>query len=311
MLTNRVHGLPVWLAGSLSFGAWLAACGDSAGNGPDGSGAASGWTFVPPGSGATTSTGGTSGTAGSPQAGQVGNAGSSAGSGGAPPKPVTFACGHLVPSQPIITSFDGYQADRWKSPGNLDGGGYAYPDSLALSTGDFLGTEGQIGDYSGIGAWFSGCVDASKFKGVRFNVSGSVGGTSSVQFYLITNRTKEVNEADGVGECVPVDPNDAWSSCRPPSVTVAVSSAPTTHSIPWSAFEGGRPEDTTNGSDIIALQWSFVWDESNAYPAKLTIDDLAFYTDDAPDPGGGGGAGGAPNSEGGAPPTPAGGAADD
>ena len=79
--------------------------------------------------------------------------------------------------------------------------------------------------------------------------------------------------------------------------------------VPWTSFKGGLPNDKTDGSDIIALQWSFEWideNESKPYAAKLTIDDLAFYSDE---PSGGGGAGGeGPTGEAGAAAQPTGGA---
>lgn len=313
MLTNRLPRSLGWCVGALGLGAWLSACGDAETDsaGSAGYGAVSGWTFVPIGNGATSSTGGTPGSSGNGQGGTAGKggAGGGGGTGGMVGNPVTFKCGHKVPSQPIITSFDGYVADRWVSPGNLDGGGYAYPDSVKLAMADYLGTEAQIEDYSGIGAWFGGCIDAAKFKGVTFKVSGSVGATSTVQFFLITNSTKDVNEADGVGECVPSDPSDAWGSCRPPVVSLPVGEEPQTVFVPWTSFKGGLPNDKTDGSDIIALQWSFEWideNESQPYAAKLTVDDLAFYSEE---PTGNGGAGGqGPTGEAGAAALPIGGA---
>jgi hypothetical protein len=314
MLTNRLRTPTCLALASLAATTWLSACGDSTtgfDDTPTGNGGASGWTFVPPGAG-TQATGGVPAGGASNKGGSTGKAGSnSAGSGGTATKPpVTFKCGGKVPNQPIITSFEGYMGNLWQSPGNLDGGGYSYPDSLELAPGDFLGTSGTIDDYSGIGAWFSGCINGSKFDGVRLTASGSVGTGMQVQFFLITNRTKDVNEADGVGECVPEDPNDAWGSCRPPSVTLPITAAPTVHSIPWTAFAGGLPEDKTDGSDVIALQWSFEWVDANTstpYEAELRIDDLAFYTDDDVGGGGAGSGGGAPaQGEAGGPAEPVG-----
>jgi hypothetical protein len=179
---------------------------------------------------------------------------------------------------------------------------YVYPDTLQPAAGDFLRFAGQVEDYTGVGLWFSGCIDGSKFSGVRFSIAGDVGASGTVQFYVITNRDKEVDETNSIGSCVAADPQDTWQSCRPPVVTLPVTADATMHEVPWSAFKAGLPTATTDGSDVIALQWSFDWqDGAPPYSAQLTVDDLAFYLGgDAA-----GGAGGAPADGGGAGGTPA------
>lgn len=310
MLKNRLQ---------VSRGHWLvtlgalgvaAACGNTktsfSDTNPGGSAGMSGWTFLPPGTGGSgpSTSAGTSSTGGTP--GHAGVSGSVGTGGNVAIPPVTFKCNGKQPNQAPITSFDGFMADLWMSPspGNLDGGVYVYPDPLKPTAGDALGFAGTIKDYTGVGVWFSGCIDGSKFRGVRFSIAGQVGTSGNVQFYLITNRTKEVDEANGVGACVPEDPNNGWDTCRPPVVTLPVTAQPTTHSVRWSDFAGGLPDDKTNGSDLVALQWSFYWEAGDtAYPAQLTVDNLEFFKDDIAQGGAGGaGAGGAPDvgNEGGA-----------
>ena len=265
-------------------------------------GATSGWTFVPIGSdprpaGGYVGTGPSGGSGGAGSAGHAGTSASSGAGGSMMLPPITFKCAAKVPNQPIITSFDGFMADRWQSPGNLDGGVYVYPASLALAAGDFLRFDDQVKDYTGIGVWLSGCIDGSKFRGLRFTISGAVGASGSVQFFLITNRDKYVDVDNSIGSCVPADPNDTWASCHPPAVTLPVTATPTVQSIPWTALKGGLPSATTNGSDIIAIEWAFDWTGGGTpYAAELTIDDLQFFNDSAaggtPSDGGAGGAGG-------------------
>lgn len=252
-------------------------------------GASSGWTFVPLGVAPDVGgVGGASGGLGGASSGVAGaSAGAStatAGSGGdvALP-PITFGCAHKVPSQPLITSFDGFMADRWHSPspGNLDGGVYAYPDALVPTAGEFLGVDGTITTYAGMGVWFAGCIDASKFSGLRFTLSGNAGPTGAVQFYLVTNRDKDVNVDDSVGACLPTDPADPWPSCHPPGVRLEVSQTPSVQTVLWQDLADGAPTATTDGSDILSLQWSFVWsDSSSSYPANLTVDNLEFFVSD-------------------------------
>jgi hypothetical protein len=221
--------------------------------------------------------------AGGATTGGKGGQGSLAGAGGTTVSPPGgFECEGTVPNQSIITKFDGFMGDDWTGPGNLEGGAYVYPDSLKPAEGEHLRFEGEVKDHTGIGAWLNACVDASKFDGVRFTLYGDAGSSGSVAFSLITNRTRTRDEQAEVGGCIPEDASDAWESCRPPVTLVAVTAAATTHSIPWSAFTGGRPSTGTNGSDILSLQWSFEWvdaSSSTPYHAQLTIDDLEFFTD--------------------------------
>lgn len=317
MLKNRfqVSRVRGWMMlGALGI---AGACGNTKTNFSEtnmgGSSGESGWTFLPPGTG----TGGSGPSAGGATGGTLGRAGSASagvGTGGnVTLPPVTFACAGKKPNQAAITSFDGFMADRWMSPspGNVDGGVYVYPDALKPAAGEFLRFADIVKDYTGMGVWFNGCIDGSKFRGVRFTISGDAGASGNVQFYVINNRNKEVDEPNLVGGCVPADPADTWQSCRPPVVTVPVKAQATTHSVPWSAFKGGLPSDKTDGSDLVALQWSFNWETGVAgFPAQLTVDDLEFYSDDDGQGGAGGaggvGGGGAPDvgNEGGAPAVP-------
>lgn len=314
MLKNRLQ---------VSRGRWLVtlgalgvavACGNTKTNfsetdlgGSAGNGAESGWTFLPPGSGGS----GPSSGAGNSSGGVVSHAGTVGMGGNVTLPPVTFKCSGKKPNQAPITSFNGFMADHWTSPspGNLDGGVYVYPEPLKPAAGEFLRFNDAVKDYTGIGVWFSGCIDASKFRGVRFSVVGDAGVSGNVQFYVISNRTKEVDETNSVGACVPVDPGNGWDSCRPPVVTLPVTAQVATHAVAWSSFKGGLPSDKTDGSDLIALQWSFNWETGGAsYPAQLTVDNLEFFTEDNGGQGGAGGtgAGGAPDvgNEGGAPGVP-------
>lgn len=278
-----------------------AACGDTKSDGkgaPNGAGTAnggaSGWTYLPPGSdvagtpsksgnGAGGSSGGTAGGAGQTQAG----------TGGTEQQPVPFDCDGQQPSQPIITSFDAFTQDRWVSPGNLNGGVYIYPDTLLPKAGDFLRFSDPVATYTGAGVWFAGCINASKYKGVRFTLSGDAGISKSVMFYAITQSNRDIAVDLGVGACVPANPEQPWLSCSPNGVRLPVAADSKTVSVLWSDLTGGIPNKKTDGSDVIALQWSFDWQAGSNYNATLTIDDLVFLTDDDSGMGGAGGAGGA------------------
>ncbi|RYZ05842.1 MAG: hypothetical protein EOO73_18190 [Myxococcales bacterium] len=288
-----------------------AACGGSKSSGqlPGAAGSAgtSGWTYLPPGNDAGTTaasgSGGASGVAGS--SGAPGSSGSSGSGGSSVVTPTPFACNHIQPTAPGITSFDAFTQSSWTGPSNIQGGVYIYPDPFLLKPGEFLRYADPVATYSGLGVWFAGCVDASKMKGVRFSLAGNAGSTKSLQFYLVVNRNRDIDEKNLVGACVPDDPKNVWPSCRPPGVRLTVTEEPSTQTVLWSDFEGGFPTNRTDGSDILALQWSFDWSDGDpSYPADITIDDLEFVPAD--DSGGMGGAGGAPDNQGGAPSASAG-----
>ena len=269
--------------------------------GGQGDGAVSGWTFVPPGSdaggslatGGATGGGGTAGKTGAAGAGgkPAGGSASSGGSSAITSRP--YACGGQVPNQPVITHFDAFTKGSWASPGNLEGGIYIYPDPLMVKDGEFLRFKDQVATWTGIGVWFSGCINASKFAGVKFTIYGSVPAERQVWMYAISNRNRDIDDDNSVGACAPADPQDAWATCHPPGLVLSVSAEPTTQYLPWSAFKDGMPSENTDGSDLLALQWSFDWNDSlSPYAAELTIDDLEFVAPGSEPTGGGGGSGG-------------------
>jgi len=279
-----------------------AACGESKSDGKGGpnaagaaNGGASGWTYLPPGSevaGTPSKSGNGAGGSSGGSAGSAGSAGQTqAGTGGTAQQPVPFGCDGQVPSQAIITSFDNFTQDRWVSPGTLNGGVYVYPDPLKPQAGDFLRFSDPVKTYTGMGVWFAGCINASKFKGVRFAMSGTVGIANSVMFYAITQSNRDIAPDLGVGACAPADPEQPWLSCSPNGVRLPVTADSKTVSVLWSDLKGGMPNATTDGSDVIALQWSFDWQAGSNYNATLTVDDLVFLTDDDSGTGGAGGAG--------------------
>lgn len=300
---------PLWSLRALGSFAALsaviaAACsGSQAPSGNEGTGGLSGWTFLPPASdaaGTPVTSGGAAGAGGAGgRGGTAGTASSAGAGGGAAPAPKPFACGGLVPNQPLITRFDGFMKDRWVSPGNLNGGVYIYPEPLSVKDGEFLRFSDQVTTYAGIGVWFSGCINASQFEGVKFTLSGTLPPGRALRMYAISNRNRDIDEDDGVGACAPSDPIDTWPSCHPPGVVLPVTAEPSTLYVKWADFEDGLPSATTDGSDMLALQWSFDWNDSLApYDAQLTIDDLSFFSRGEDATGGAGGSGGSGGASG-------------
>jgi hypothetical protein len=308
MLKNRFRNLQGRRFAVLGALVLAGACGntkttftDTNMGGGGGNGGQSGWTYLPPGNGTAGSNSTNGGVASGGSPAHAGMAGTAGVGGAVVLPPVTYKCGGQKPSQAVITSFDGFMADAWTSPGNVAGGIYVYPDTFQATAGDFLGFEDEVSNYTGIGLFFNGCLDASKYTGVRFTISGDAGSSGTVRFFPVVNRNRDVSDEFSVGSCVPDDPSNPWPSCHPPEVSLPVTSQPTVHSVPWSAFTGGVPTATTNGSDLLTFEWAFRWQAGDAtYTGKLTIDDVAFYKDE--NQGGAGGAGGA-GDEAGAPGT--------
>jgi len=247
------------------------------------------------GKGGTGTTGGTAGTGGSGTAGTGGS-----GAGGTPQ--VASACKGAVPKEALISNFDDLVAQMWgtgSADTDFSGGFFSYPAAVTLSVAaDNLTGSGNVATYSGFGLYVQYCGDASSYNGVKFKISGDVGDSGNVLFYVQTNVGKW---ADGSkGTCFAPKANE-FSDCVYPSVPITgVTSVPQEVTILWTDVGNGKPAAaaTTDGSDVIGFQWAFDWMVGTpAYDASLSIDDMELVGDGA-GTGGADGAGGNANSGG-------------
>ena len=122
----------------------------------------------------------------------------------------------------------------------------------------------------GIGAFGVGfdCLDASRYSGISFKVSGNPGpsGMLSVAVNTEADTLRELG-----GTCV-AEP----SMCLPPSKNIAVDATPTTVSLAWADFAGGMPRATVDPTRVHAVVRSFAYAPAS-YAADITVDDLAFW----------------------------------
>jgi hypothetical protein len=255
------------------------------------------------GDGARGDDGGSSNNAGSNNAGSnnagsnnagSSNAGSANGGTGGGTGQMPTACPGVVPPSTAITDFEGEPVAagmfEWGSAeqGTMDfwGGTFNYPAALAPSfDGGAMSVSGEVTEYAGLGLYVQNCADASSFDGIRFTISGTPPAGEKVRFAVQTN----TNEwATGVkGECLAPDAQK-FINCVHPSVAIDVTEEPTTVEVTWDQLGMGKPaaNATTDGSDVIGLQWILPWTETHMpYEMTLTIDDIELI-------GEGGGAGG-------------------
>jgi hypothetical protein len=225
---------------------------------------------------------------------------------------MALTCPGVVPPSTAISDFTDLVGDEpnWGEAPNENafyGGFFAYP--AAAITLDFaedtLNGGGNVADYSGIGMWLAYCADASAFDGVRFTIAGNAGPSGSVTFTLQTNQNYWANAMEMKGACLASQAN-RYSACVSPFIVIDdISETPQTVEILWSDLKGGKPTASTDGSDIVGLQWAFAWTEgATAYAAELTIDDVEFIGEGSGGMGNGGaggmGSAGEASAEGGA-----------
>jgi alpha-L-fucosidase len=220
--------------------------------------------------------------------------------------PITGNDGTLcpAPTAPLITDFtytpptsgatDTSQA-RFGGNGGPAGGTYVYPMSGSspltsdVSQGNWH-ISGTVGDWSGFGLYFDGCnrLDASKYKGISFTVSGSVGQTGQITLSVGTLNDSLaagwINTHGGTtsdpGRCIPTSGTSQYSQegCRDPTKTVAVTASPTEVKVLWTDFTGGSPDtNVATPSEITHVSWVIPWTGGGTpYPIDLVIDDLLF-----------------------------------
>lgn len=262
-------------------------------SGGDGGGDANGGSSATAGS----STGGSSGASAGTTGG--GSAGTGAGGSGGGTNQVATECPGVVPPSAMIANFDeppaagaGYE---WGSPdqGTMDfwGGTFSYPAAVELSFADGAMTaSGNVSEYAGFGLYVQNCADASAFEGVRFKIKGNPP-MGKMSFALQTNKNEWASGTKG--SCLAPDAQK-FINCVHPSVPITVTDSFTTVEVKWADLKAGKPatDATTDGSDVIGLQFILPWMEKGTpYDTSVTIDDVEFIG--AGDAAGGAGAGGA------------------
>lgn len=241
----------------------------------------------------------TGGNAGSATGGTGGSTtGGTAGTGGNTTQ-VAAECPGVVPGVTLIADFEtapeAGATYEWGSAdqGTTDfwGGTFSYPAAVELTFADGAMTAaGNVADYSGFGLYVQNCADASSFEGIRFKIKGDPP-MGKLSFALQTNQNEW---ASGLkGSCLAPDAQ-RYVNCVHPSASITITADFTTVEVKWADLKAGKPAAaaTTDGSDVIGLQFILPWvEKGTAYDTSVTIDDVEFIGMG----GGTGGAGGAGN----------------
>ena len=206
-----------------------------------------------------------------------------------------------LPASSLLTDFTYAAIDggtsasevHFGSSGSLTGGEYVYPTDAGALTSDVSDSNwhisGTVDNYSGLGLYFDGCnrVDASKYKGISFTISGSMGdnqltlnvGTLNDTLAAGWLNTHGGNSSDP-GRCIPTSGDGQYSQqgCSDPTTKITVTSTPTVVSVLWSDFTGGSPDTSVKTpAEITHISWTLPWAGSGtSYPVDLVIDDISF-----------------------------------
>jgi hypothetical protein len=252
---------------------------------------------------ASPGTGG-SGAGGSAAGGATTPAGSGGASGGTTGAS-SGSDGTLCPApQQIITDFTYLLSDagtasttevRFGGSGALQGGESSFPASLKSDvTQSNWHLSGTVSDYSGFALYFDNCdhLDASKYKGISFTISGSVPHGNAITFgmgtlndtpsaaWLLANG-KTTAKATDAGRCTPSsNTNNQYyhPGCGDPTVQIPVTAAPVTQTVLWGSLTGGTPDSSIKPGEITSIYWNIPWTGSSdtSYPVDLVVDDLAL-----------------------------------
>jgi len=212
----------------------------------------------------------------------------------------------LAISTPLVTDFESYSSatapDMWSfafnaAPGQplaVYAGPYQFSDgtgaqSMRMVAGNGSNYAASISNTSasawggGMGLWM-GCIDASQFDGLAFDVRGNVpGGLASVSLAMQQTSAPAADDANAGGTCV--------AGCQPPLQQFPVGGNWARVLLPWKEFTPGSANQAAvpaNGRDItglsfsLALDWGEVPGAAGTYGPRasgyeLALDNLGFF----------------------------------
>ena len=273
-------------AGCSSSGGSASGSGGSSGNGSGGSsssGGSNGSGGSSNGSGGSSSSGGSTGSGGSSSSGgSTGSGGSSSGSGGDSGSGSGGSSGSscAAASADLITDFgsdtaqvgDPYKgADMGLTAPMVDTSG----GSLAITLDTGAGTSATSAyPYAYIGLPFKACTDASAYKGVKFNIGGTISDGCTLQFSTVD---KEHNTTMNNGTCDPTMATN--SSCYASSAPVTVTSDAADVTVNFTDQMGGGADPGAafvDPTQILGVQWQFNVPVGKTCTAMVTIKNVTF-----------------------------------
>ncbi|HVZ37398.1 MAG TPA: hypothetical protein VG963_33485 [Polyangiaceae bacterium] len=127
----------------------------------------------------------------------------------------------------------------------------------------------SVGGYTGIVLWFTPCVNASKFSGLQFPASGSLGGANMI-IKVQTSPDYPVDVTNTKGKCPFTADSNKYNECMQPSLTV---SALTTASqiLPFATLSGGLPEASVDSSQLLGFELQFQCPGTATAPCPLDL----------------------------------------
>jgi len=212
----------------------------------------------------------------------------------------------LAITTPVVTDFESYDsatpADMWSfsfnaPPGQalaVYAGPYQFSDgtgaqSLRMVAGNSSNYAASIANSSatawggGMGLWM-GCIDASQFDGLAFDVRGTVpGGRASLSLAMQQTSAPASDDPNAGGTCS--------AGCQAPIQQFAVGGDWTRVLLPWKDFTPGSANqlavpatgrDITGLSFSLALDWGEVPGAAGTYGPQasgyeLALDNLGFF----------------------------------
>jgi hypothetical protein len=147
-------------------------------------------------------------------------------------------------------------------------------DGFAIAATIVAPTAGN-GNWEGVSLFFGGtaCVNASSYTGVKFDLSGDLGGCA-LSFGASASADLSHADAPKMGSC-PADD----SQCYPPLVPVAPGTA-TTIEVPFQSLSFGSPVGALDPSMLVDVQWQLNparGADGGVCMANLTIKNVSFY----------------------------------
>jgi hypothetical protein len=173
----------------------------------------------------------------------------------------------------LLTDFTAPTTDlksyAWGDEKGFHGGTYVYPAAGDMGathplTTSFANGEwsigGKVGTYSGFGLWVDCVVDASAYKGIRFDISGNVGPGGEVTFNVPTasNTWKNPTKMPPGHESCEATETTQYSLCLAASKKIKVTTAVQTITVEWTDLTGGLPK-AFDPKEIMGFQWQLAW----------------------------------------------------
>jgi hypothetical protein len=131
------------------------------------------------------------------------------------------------------------------------------------------------GNWQGAGLYIDNadCANVSSYTGVRFDLSGDLGGCT-LKFGAAFSGDVDASDDPIRGTC----PGNS-ETCYPPLSPVTAPSGPKsmTVQVPFTSLGGGSPIERFDPTTLLTVQWELSAPPSGACQASVTLENVAFY----------------------------------